>query len=232
MRVKFIPGSENAFNVLEEPKPAKKYYPDWLKKIPNIDPIENKVDSPKLCTPFIDTFVSGYIQELCCDLIIGNDGKDDNGKDLISYRWFGPVKPVSSRIEEYDRESMFPKFDGFYNSEQHWNTFWEPETPKGYSTLYVHPLNRNDLPFVTLSGIIDTDKFSVSGPLPFLIKEGFVGLIPAGTPIYQIFFIKRDTWKSSKEVFDKKKNDKQSFSVKRFARNGYKRMFWERKQYL
>jgi hypothetical protein len=45
---------------------------------------------------------------------------------------------------------------GFYPLEYTWDPNVSFSVPKGYSILITHPLNRNDLPFYTLSGIIDT----------------------------------------------------------------------------
>ena len=182
--------------------------------------------------PFLDSLISGYTQELVCDLIVKYQGADKvNGDESVEYSWYGDQRPISSRMVDSGAHNSLPSFDGYYNSEQHWNTFWEPKTPPGYSTLYSHPANRFDLPFMTMSGIIDTDKWSISGPLPFLIKDGFEGVIPAGTPIYQMIFIKRDSWQSSLLPYDEKFQRFHSYNVRRFVHDGYKKMYWSRKNY-
>ena len=40
------------------------------------------------------------------------------------------------------------------------NNFWTIETPPGYSMLITHPFNRPDLPFTTLTGLVDCDRYS------------------------------------------------------------------------
>ena len=37
--------------------------------------------------------------------------------------------------------------------------FWTFEMPAGYSLLITHPFNRHDLPFVTLTGLVDADSY-------------------------------------------------------------------------
>src|SRR5215472_2332366 len=36
---------------------------------------------------------------------------------------------------------------------------WDFETPPGYSLLCTHPINRTDLPFRTVTGLVDCDTF-------------------------------------------------------------------------
>jgi hypothetical protein len=233
LEVKFIPKDYVIQNLVPSPKPAKSYIPEFIKNTRSTDLDENGFElsiGPLRCMPFVDSLTSGYIQELCCAVEIKNLGKGDNG-DIISYRWGGDIKPLSTRGEDRGSSLTFPKFTGYYHAEFHWNTMWEPKTPIGYSTLYMHPANRFDLPFTTMNGIIDTDKWSIHGPLPFLIKEGFEGIIPAGTPIYQLMFIKRSEWNSDESDFDPKSQDKTKYTAQRHGRGGYKKEFWESKKF-
>jgi hypothetical protein len=233
-QVTFIPGTKDSQLLVESPKPSKRYLPTWFKDMPQekINIYNNGTDkTAKLCMPFVDSLSYGYIQELPCDLKIINNGVDDDGNDIISYRWFGAVQPCSTRREEFGSQNMLPSFDGYYTSEFHWITNWEPKTPNGYSTMYHHPSNRFDLPFHTLTGIIDTDNWSISGPLPFLIKKGFEGIIPAGTPIYQITFVKRENWVSDKAEYDEDFQKKHFHNVKKLMSGGYKKFYWNRKSF-
>lgn len=233
-KVSFVPGSKIAEVVVPYPKPTKKYIPKWFKEMPSeLSTLDNRsMDrTAKHCMPFVDSITSGYVQELPCDLEIINHGVDENNNDIISYKWAGEIKPCSTRREDTNSRNVFPKFDGYYDIEFHWITNWEPKTPKGYSTMYHHPSNRLDLPFQTLTGIIDTDFWSMSGPLPFLVKKGFSGIIPAGTPIYQITFIKRENWKSNALKYDEIFNKKHFYNVKKVFHSGYKKFYWNKKNF-
>jgi hypothetical protein len=65
-----------------------------------------------------------------------------------------------------------------------------------------------------------------------LLKKGFEGNIPAGTPIIQITFIKRDDWKSSISQFNEEEYFNIAYKVKRKFFGGYKKTYWSRKNYL
>ena len=65
---------------------------------------------------------------------------------------------------------------------------------KGYSVLITHPFNRDDLPFRTLTGLVDVDLYK-SNTIQFpaiWIDESFKGILKKGTPIAQCVPIKRD----------------------------------------
>jgi hypothetical protein len=232
--ISFYPRSSFDGIRVPPPRPAKEFYPDFLKRMPNkvVDENNKETMTAVRCVPFIDSFTSGYIQELACDIEIKYDGNFD-GADIISYSWPGgyEYQPLSTRLEDRGEPNLFPKFPGFYNVDFHWNTVWEPRTPPGFSMMYHHPSNRFDLPFHTMTGIIDTDMWTVSGPLPFLIKEGFEGIIPAGTPIYQMTPIKRNTWVSKSEQYDEAFTESMNHKVRRFFDNGYRKAIWQKKSF-
>ena len=59
----------------------------------------------------------------------------------------------------------------------------------------------------------------------------FRGLIPAGTPLAQVIPFKRDIWKSY-VGYDKKEIYKQERQLYSVFFDAYKKMFWDKKQYL
>jgi hypothetical protein len=111
-----------------------------------------------------------------------------------------------------------------------WQLSIGTKTPKGYSLLYTHPLNRLDLPFFTSSGIIDSDTFNDAGGYGFCLDKNFNGLIPKGTPVMQVIPIKRETW--SHEVSDEFLDPKLKRMDPRSKFFGfYKKHNWSRKDY-
>jgi hypothetical protein len=60
--------------------------------------------------------------------------------------------------------------------------------------LALHPINRLDLPFRLLTGLVDSDRFSQVGIFfPALWTEpGFVGVLPRGTPVAQCIPLRRE----------------------------------------
>jgi hypothetical protein len=39
------------------------------------------------------------------------------------------------------------------------HNLWIIEAPDGYAVLFTHPFNRFDLPFTTLTGLVDCDRY-------------------------------------------------------------------------
>ena len=76
------------------------------------------------------------------------------------------------------------------------SNFWAIETPPGYSLLVTHPVNRYDLPFTTLTGLVDTDLYKndfINFPARWR-DGGFNGVLPKGTPVAQCLPVKRELW--------------------------------------
>ena len=132
----------------------------------------------------------------------------------------------------YREISHMPVDSAFYNIEFVWQRPWSTMLPDGYSALVVHPLNRVDLPFITLSGIVDFDKsiHAQIGNIPFYIKKGFTGTIPAGTPMFQIIPIKREEWVSENQEYSNifwERKIKERIGIVDF----YKKKIWQKKSF-
>jgi hypothetical protein len=218
-RIKFWTPSEYYLDVTEAPSLAKKHIPEWYKKI------ERTESSVKMCYPFFDAMSSGYLATLPCDIKVEYNPK--TGLPVITWLMQDMPEIVT------ERESNFnpPTPDGYWDIPFMWQMFWGYETPKGCSALITHPLNRYDLPFLTYSGIVDSDKFGAPGSLAFVLKKDFEGVIPLGTPIYQILPFKRDSWIMK---VDKKLGNKNKYLrvIKSKVFSGwYKNNAWTRKDY-
>lgn len=198
------------------PQPASKFIPEWFRKLPGVI---NGGETIKKCVPFLDTLTSGYIIVLASDVYY--DGKD--------FQQVAKVPQVSLHAKEQISNFDIPK--EFSDQPFKWINFFVAKTPKGYSTMFAHPLNRLDLPFYSMTGIVETDTFPVPVNFPFFMKKDFIGVIPAGTPIIQVIPFKRDNWESSVE--DKKPYKEPWFiSIMHNPPFGfYKKNFWKRKSY-
>jgi hypothetical protein len=197
------------------PVPSKKLIPDWYKNGEQsfIDGAGNEVSGMKRCVPFLDIMTAGYMILLGEDAIV----KIENG-----------IPKIENRIV-FERDSRMGativRPNGYLPNNFVWHNPWAWQTPKGWSTVVTHPYNRFDLPFITLSGFMESDTFVLGGSLPFYLKEGFEGIIPAGTPIAQIIPVKRANWVSrtlNKEIV---------FDGTYTGKNHYKKHFWKKKQY-
>jgi hypothetical protein len=76
--------------------------------------------------------------------------------------------------------------------------------------LFTHPVNRADLPFTTLTGLVDSDTFCHS-PLSFPARwhdAQFNGVLPKGTPVAQCLPVKRESWAGRFEVLTEEETDR------------------------
>jgi hypothetical protein len=212
--------SEQAHIDFIKPSSASQSVPDWYKKIPAVNE-ENMDITIKKCVPVLDAFTSGYIFKTSSDVMY--DAETERFMDNSTTAQV-TVHP-DYQVENIDLESSLSPHP------YKWVNNFHIQTPKGYSTLFVHPLNRFDLPFQTMSAVVDTDDFPLSVQFPFFIKKDFNGLIPAGTPIIQAIPFKRDNWKLEFP------NEDESYVYKDFWRwfdppmAKYKRFFWKKKRY-
>lgn len=236
-KITFVPSSHEVELIVPHPKPAKFYVPDWYKNIkplnkknPKIDDKSNRaVVNLKMCVPFLDSFTSGYIQETHTDIVIDVQEINENEVSVKTFYSNGP-EPISWR----SKPTLTKTTDEYFPIEFTWFANWIPIAPKGYSLMFVSPLNRLDLPFTSFSGVIDSDVFHhhPSGAYPFLLKKEFNNvLIPAGTPIYQIIPIKRESWSSNTKKFDYDTTIKNKNLIRKYVYDGYRNYFWKKKNY-
>lgn len=231
-KIKFLPQSKETENLVKPPTIAKKYIPDWYKKIPSFKletmnlGNDGRVGNTnvKMCMPFFDAMTSGYIQETWCDIYI-----DASEEDNINYSWLSGPEPINVR----PNSNMPHDEDIYHKQECVWINQFNIVTPKGYSLIVSHPFNMFDLPFRVVTGIMDSDYFHHTkiGRLPFYIKKGFKGVIPLGTPMFQIIPIKRDNWESEVLPFNEEEVIKKNNFMEREFYGIYKKMFWQRKHY-
>jgi hypothetical protein len=241
MNIKFITTNllgENGF-FLNKPESSKKYIPEWYKKMPNTIDLSSRLGlSPdskyasnstvKGCTPFLDAMITGYIYSLSADIEIKL--LDDNE---ISIKWRPDIDLIS--YHDQNQAPNFPNPAEVNKSSNilKWNSPFSIKTPDGYSCLFTHPLNRYDLPFRTLSGVIDTDSYNLAPQFPFQlsidIKDTII--IEKGTPIVQIIPFKRDIWKSSYEDESIIISNRNSFNYFSTIIKSYKNKHWSKKIY-
>jgi hypothetical protein len=84
------------------------------------------------------------------------------------------------------------------------NSFWTIECEPGWSLFATHPVNRDDLPFRLISGLVDADRFHDGGiNFPAIwIDPDFCGVLPRGAPVAQCFAVPREAPQLVFESFD------------------------------
>ena len=233
MKIEFVPSSKETELNVPAPKPAKVYIPDWYKKIkptnaPSFIPdnsTNNDSGALKRCMPFLDALNNGYIQETWTEIQIK---KSEDGEVLYKF-------PTGPKILDIGK-SFLDVPDIFYPIQCAWQIHWMPKLPKGWSAMITSPSNRFDLPFMSFTGIIDSDMFynsnkGLGGSYPFYLKKDFEGIIPIGTPMYQIIPFKRENWESAILEYDEEETLKRSINVRKYFVSGYKKEYWQKKTF-
>lgn len=215
---------------------AKSKIPNWYKDARPIDPIDSYekygyfISNFKHCMPFLDSFTTGYLITLPCDIYFK---KNNNKYDV----WWKEqeFRPIVFRINEdnmgINKEIPIP--NGCDQTQFTWVTPLTFKLPMGYSALVTHPFNRFDLPFNTLTGVIDGGwAASPYINLPFFIKNNFEGEILAGTPIAQILPFKNEKWISIEDKNLMEEGMKNLKASNALFTKWYKNNIWNKKEYL
>src|SRR5262245_53392676 len=174
-------------DILPPPLPAALGLPDWLKAMPSqAYNVVNAItgDTIKRCPPFVDAMTSGFLIPLICDLRVEN-GEFTWDNELPPG---GEVNYVRSPIGLHDASQVTgtPLFEpGRYVIKFH--NLWTIEAPDGYALLFTHPVNRFDLPFTTLSGLVDSDRYHDNWThfSAHWHDLDFKGVLPKGTPAFR-----------------------------------------------
>lgn len=212
------------------PTSVKKHTPAWYKDMSlyahgnNIMDSNNPMNSIKRCMPFLDSLLLGYVLELWCDVLVT---KTADNKSHFSYR----VEPMVIEERPISGSITLPVPAGHSAQRLAWKIPYYIRTPKGYSTLITHPFNRFDLPFTTLTGVVDTERVMYSGNLPFFIVSDFEGIIPKGTPIAQVFPYKRENWNSKETSSLVQEGDKYERMAMSVINGFYKKTVWKKKEF-
>jgi len=238
--IEFIPSTEWA-NLQDMPSTASSNVPEWFRSAAphfyngvgyhdivkvNKDMLKNGGEwssTFKHCLPFVDAMTCGYMLTVPADILVINN----NGKPYM--KWNTTDTLVDTQPADVLANS-FPVPSDCYSVVFRWTSEWKVKTNTGYSCIYTHPFNRPDLPFYTLSGIVDTDRHPNSIFIPFFLKNNFEGIIEAGTPIAQIIPFKRESWESKKGAVDKISKFSSNL-VKKHMVSTYRKLYWSKKSY-
>lgn len=214
--------------------PASQFIPEWYRRSDSTlpgsfsellkhDPTATTATYKK-CIPFFDALTAGYMAFLTTDIEII---KQPNGAPYFMHRSQRGI--LSDHSMDQWKGLVPPK--GYSKVVLKWHSQVSLETPPGYSLLFTNPINRFDLPFQTVTGIVDTDKFDIPVHFPFFIRDNFTGIIEKGTPITQIIPIKRDSWIREEQKFDSVKTATKYEKFFSTIKRSYKTNYWTRKEY-
>jgi hypothetical protein len=237
---------EDYFALKEDyPTPIKLNIPEWYKKLDHS--ILNR--TIKGCMPFLDTLTSGYLLKMPQDLYIRHNVDNKNEKGEVfkdSFQTFGLHDQSQILYSKYiNLNSGFDthtlkqvKGSPFIEKNKNLPFYkilnpWTIKTPKGYSCLFVPPLNNSDDRFSIIPGIVDTDTFPNQINFPIIINGDkypvLEDTIKKGTPYVQIIPFKRDSWKMLLKPRKQKEiqNSRLFYGLK--ILNIYKDRYWNKK---
>jgi hypothetical protein len=239
---------EDYFALEEDyPIPAKLNIPEWYKNLEHS--LLNR--TLKGCMPFLDSLTAGYILKMPQDFNLRHniDNKNEKGENIKdSFQSFG-LHDMSQFLSAkninlnsgFDTHSL-KQVEGSPFIEKNKNlpfykilNPWKIKTPKGYSCLFVPPLNNSDDRFSILPGIVDTDTFPNEINFPIVINGDKYPVlettIKKGTPYVQIIPFKRESWK----IVTKSRKQKEIQNARLFyglkLLNIYKDKYWYKKSW-
>jgi hypothetical protein len=196
--VEFIPLNSESGRIFDPPVPTSKVIPEWYKRQKSqvyeddlaIDPVTgNSARTIKACMPVFDMLSSGYSILLPADIYI----KDNPGSSSPEMSWStDQIKPIDLHDPIQFNEFKLP--GEYYESGIKLNNPWIIKTPPGYSCLFFTPPLRDDLPYYSIPGIVDTDKHFNPINFPVFFKRGWSGTLEMNTPIIQFIPFKREDW--------------------------------------
>lgn len=180
--------------VLPRPVAAREALPAWLSRMAPRVPSElhgRAIRTVKQCPPFVDAMAHGFMILLPCDVQV-HQGR-------FSWQWNLPAPVIASHPRSPLSFHVPAQLEGTPMHEPgrstiKFNSFWTIELEAGWSLFCTHPVNREDLPFRTLSGVVDADRFSDAGiNFPALwTQPDFEGTLARGTPVAQCFPVPRE----------------------------------------
>lgn len=217
------------------PIPSSSFLPEWYKEIQSYYGAKKDSDGNgninftiKKCMPVFDSISAGYLILSPADIKISQRFNNDLNTISPYYEW------ASFNLIEFHPAEQAYNYPNKNNNFSYpkWMNPWSIKTPKGYSVLFIQPMHRASV-FTILPGIVDTDKYTSPVNFPFVLNNvEFEGIIPAGTPIAQIFPFKRESWKMK---IGKEKNHQEAVRDRNLLRtrflDSYKFQFRTKKIY-
>jgi hypothetical protein len=184
--IEFLCRPEDA-GVIAEPVPAKNELPAWFRHLPGVDKSQlsatNNGLTVKRCLPFVDAMSAGWIIPLAAAVQL----EISDGGETVTAGW------------EFDRE-LVSNHAAFQIAgsphEPHppmkFHNHWTIRTPKGWSCLFLPPINRPNGVIEVLSGLVDTDTYASPVNFPFIaIAPDGVYKLEKGTPLVQVIPFRR-----------------------------------------
>jgi Family of unknown function (DUF6065) len=109
------------------------------------------------------------------------------------------------------------------------NNFWTIRTPRGWSCLFLPPINRPNGVVEVLSGLVDTDTYTSPVNFPFVaVASDGVYTLEQGTPLVQVIPFRRAD--VAIEASIRAESKREAEERERIRRSTHAREGWYRRQ--
>ena len=122
--------------------------------------------------------------------------------------------------EEYNTKPVFKNVHG-----------WTIKTPPGWSSYITHPIGYPDLPFKSISAMVDTDLLVTEINTPFTFKKNWSGILEKGTPMFQIIPFERNSWKAKYSFITEQQHKNNIDIMLTKLKSSYLKYFREKRSY-
>lgn len=177
--------------IIPAPYPARKLMPEWYRNLPGKIGGMEKLDNStiKRCAPVLDALCAGWIIPLAADVEFVSNGNASG----IDYKWQF-YRPMVENHTPQQLSAVGSPHPSVPKPPMKFLNWWAIRAPKGYSILFVPPLNRPDPRFECMSGLVDVDGYFEFINFPFFFNQpNYTGIIKQGTPLVQAIPIKRES---------------------------------------
>ena len=201
-------------DLVPHPYPASQHMPDWLK---TMSPDYEQGGTVKRCPPFLAAMTAGYIIPAPADATVTMDAQ---GKLTAT----GTLEYLSTHFPAQYAGSPFTtsRVVKFGNP-------WIIKTPPEYVCFITAPINRYEIPFMALSGIVETGTYyrEVHLPMACMMQPGQIFHLQRGAPMIQVIPMRREEWESKVAAMDESRRAEQQ-SMMEASEHFYKERFWQK----
>ncbi len=186
-QIEFLCAPED-LGVIAAPVPAREALPDWFRRLAPVD--KNHLSTTdnaltvKRCMPFLDALMAGWILPLAATVRIDIR---DNGQTVDTGWDFDKTMVSNHHPYQVNGHPMQPRPPCKFHNH------WTIRTPKGWSCLFIPPMNQPNGVVEIAAGIVDTDEYTSLIHFPFFATapDGLYTL-EKGTPLAQVIPFRRD----------------------------------------
>jgi hypothetical protein len=224
--VEFIAQSKEFKQIFDPPVPASTMVPEWYKRMDSFigdmvvsEQTGNANRTIKACMPVFDVLTAGYIFKIPAEIFIEktNDVMPKTSWSVDRYKLID--SHTSLQFSEFKvPENHYPFGLKFHN-------VWVMKTPPGYSTLFMQPAMRDDLPYQIIPAIVDTDKHPSPVNFPFFMHKDYEGILTMDMPMVQAIPFKRENWTHQISHYENDEGEMIWQNAKRKILNRYKHYF-------